>query len=101
MQKYTLIVSFLLITQLGFSQVQVADSTNTEVKKEKKIDFTVMPFINYNRNLDFMFGAIPMMMYKLDKDDEISPKSISGLSAVYTTNGSYFIAFFNRFFFAK
>lgn len=102
MQKYTLIVSFFLLSQFGFSQIQVVDSTNSEeVKLEKRVDFTVMPFLSYNRNLEFMFGVIPMMMYKLDQNDDISPKSMSGVSAVYTTNGSYFVAFFNRFFFAE
>lgn len=86
-----------MIAPFGFAQKIESDTTIT--KKEKKVEFTVMPFVNYNRNLKFMIGAIPMMMYKLDKGDEVSPKSMSGLSAVYTTNGSYFVAFFNRFFF--
>ena len=42
-----------------------------------------------------------MAMYKLNKADNISPKSLSGVSGVYTTNGSYFIALFNKFYFAE
>lgn len=68
---------------------------------EKKVEFSVMPFLSYNRNLEFMFGAIPMFMYKTTKDDTISPKSISGVSAVYTTNKSYFIAAFNKWYFKE
>ncbi|WP_199287723.1 hypothetical protein [Pseudotamlana carrageenivorans] len=68
---------------------------------KKKVDFSIMPFVSYNRNLDFMIGAIPMMMYKLDGQDTISPKSLSGLSAVYTTNGSYFMALFNKWYFKE
>ncbi|MCM5663808.1 BamA/TamA family outer membrane protein [Galbibacter mesophilus] len=101
MQKYVLIVSFLLFSQFLLSQTQKNDSIDENDKKEKRVDLTVMPFLSYNRNLEFMFGAIPMAMYRLNKTDTISPKSISGLSAVYTTNSSYFIAFFNRFFFAE
>lgn len=45
-----------------------------------------------------MLGVIPMAMYKLDKNDTISPRSLSGISAVYTSNKSYFAAAFNRFY---
>ncbi|WP_274474459.1 BamA/TamA family outer membrane protein [Mangrovimonas aestuarii] len=95
----TIITSAFWILTLGFSVSSIAQHKTDsllKVKKEKKIDFTVMPFINYNRNLKFMFGAIPMVMYHPIKNDTISPKSLSGASAVYTTNSSYFIALFNK-----
>lgn len=69
--------------------------------KVKKMDFSVMPFMSYNRNLKFMIGAIPMAMYRPNPADTISPKSLSGLAAVYTTNNSYFISFFNKIYLAK
>ncbi|QLE02404.1 BamA/TamA family outer membrane protein [Galbibacter sp. BG1] len=99
MQKYILIASFLLFTQFLQSQTVQKDSVDTKSVEDKRFDLTIMPFLSYNRNLEFMFGAIPMAMYRLQKNDTISPKSISGLSAVYTTNSSYFISVFNRFFF--
>ncbi|WP_109682563.1 BamA/TamA family outer membrane protein [Xanthomarina spongicola] len=67
----------------------------------KNADFTVMPFLSYNRNLKFMIGGIPMVMYKLNKQDSISPKSLSGAAGVYTTNKSYFIGIFNKFYFIE
>ncbi len=45
-----------------------------------------------------MFGAIPMAMYRLNPLDTISPKSLTGSSLVYTTNGSYFFTLFNRWY---
>jgi outer membrane protein assembly factor BamA len=48
-----------------------------------------------------MFGAIPMMMYDVNQKDTVSPQSLSGLSAIYTTNGSYFVAIFNRWYVAQ
>ncbi|WP_051210024.1 hypothetical protein [Gelidibacter mesophilus] len=76
----------LLMGMSCFSQKskKVKDSINGA-------EFNVVPYINYNKNLDFMFGVIPMYMYPFDKEDTISPKSLSGLSAVYTTNKSYFL----------
>jgi len=100
--KKTLLLSItcFLWFSLFYPQQNPADSTASK-KHTKSIDFNVMPYLNYNRTLDFMFGAIPMMMYKLNKADTISPKSLSGISAVYTTNKSYFIASFNKWYFKE
>jgi hypothetical protein len=99
MQKFLPPIMLFLCCSCIWSQAKVADSTAKSPAKTKNIDFNVMPYINYNRTLDFMFGAIPMMMYKVNKADTISPKSLSGISAVYTTNKSYFIASFNKWYF--
>ncbi|RSK40223.1 BamA/TamA family outer membrane protein [Mangrovimonas spongiae] len=100
--KNALFVALILFSVgLSFGQSNQTDSLTTPQKKIKKVDFSVMPFVSYNRNLEFMFGAIPMMMYKLNKEDNTSPKSLTGLSAVYTTNSSYFLAFFNQFYFKE
>ncbi|WP_226335246.1 BamA/TamA family outer membrane protein [Echinicola marina] len=99
--KRILLVSSILIfsTSLLFAQGEKKDSLSTSsLKEEKSTQLKVMPFLSYNRNLKFLFGAIPMLMYKLDKQDNISPKSLSGIAGVYTTNGSHFISVFNRFF---
>ncbi|MEC3908766.1 BamA/TamA family outer membrane protein [Tamlana sp. 2201CG12-4] len=97
------IIATLFLTfcfTIGYTQ-ESKNTTQTDSVEDKKIDFKVMPFINYNRNLDFMFGAVPMVMYKLDKNDQVSPKSLSGIAAAYTTNDSHLIAFFNRWFFKE
>jgi len=95
----SLLLFFVIAVCLG--QEQSTDSTTISEKDEKKVDFQVMPYISYNRNLKFMAGAIPMIMYRIDQEDTVSPKSLSGLSAVYTTNESYFIAFFNQLYFKE
>lgn len=94
---FSLLISLALHVYAQKQEENVSADDSTALA-EKNVKLQVMPFISYNRNLEFMFGAIPMMMYKLDKKDQISPKSLSGLAAVYTTNNSYFISFFNRFF---
>lgn len=92
------ILVLLVVCSSGMVFAQQKEDTADSTQVEKKVDFNVMPFLSYNRNLEFMFGAIPMGMYRLDKNDTISPKSLSGLSAVYTTNGSYFLALFNKWY---
>jgi outer membrane protein assembly factor BamA len=88
-----ILLSFaLLLTFTQFTFSQKSDS----LPKQKKVEVSVMPYMSYNRNLDFMIGVIPMGMYRINPSDTISPKSLSGLAAVYTTNGSYFISVFNK-----
>jgi outer membrane protein assembly factor BamA len=94
MRPFLLLLFFIGLINFSFGQTK----TDSIPKKEKKIELRVMPYLSYNRNLEFMFGAIPMMMYKLNEKDTISPKSLSGMSAIYTTNKSYFLALFNRWY---
>lgn len=102
MRKLVIIAVLIMAGNFVFGQKIENDSLQTaKVKKDKRVELTLMPYISYNRNLEFMIGVIPMAMYRINKNDTISQKSTSGLSAVYTTNGSYFVAFFNRFFFAE
>ncbi len=102
-KPYNLLAILFLIftTAICYGQEQSADSATISGQDEKKVDFKVMPYVNYNRNLKFMGGIIPMIMYRIDQKDTISPKSLSGLSGVYTTNESYFIAFFNQLYFKE
>lgn len=97
MQKISLFI-VLLCCSPAWTQTKSTDSIAASKSKVKNIDFNIMPYLNYNRTLEFMFGAIPMMMYKVNKADTISPKSLSGISAVYSTNKSYFIASFNKWY---
>ena len=95
-----LLISFCFSS--AYSQKTEKNSTiQNDSLNEKKVDFNVMPFLSYNRNFQFMFGAIPMLMYKLDENDEVSAKSLSGVSAIYTTNDSYIFAFFNKWYFKE
>ncbi len=99
MKRALLLSFFTFCYTVVFCQLQT-DTASKQKVKEKNIELRVMPFLSYNRNLQFMFGAIPMMMYKLNKKDTIAPKSLSGMSAIYTTNRSYFVAFFNKWYLA-
>ncbi len=100
MKRAILLSFFTFCCAYAFCQ-KTTDSIARSKPKEKKVELRVMPYLSYNRNLQFMFGAIPMMMYKVNRKDTISPKSLSGLSAIYTTNGSYFVALFNKWYLAE
>lgn len=101
MQKISLFIVLFFCCYPAWTQTKSTDSIAASKSKAKNIDFNIMPYLNYNRTLEFMFGAIPMMMYKVNKADTISPKSLSGISAVYSTNKSYFIASFNKWYLKK
>lgn len=95
MRKLIALILPLILGTSAFAQKR-EDATQDSTVKEKKVDFSVMPFLSYNRNLKFMIGAIPMAMYRPNPKDTLSPKSLSGVAAVYTTNNSYFFSFFNK-----
>lgn len=101
MKRYLLILAFAFSITLSTAQEKTTDALNSTQVTEKKVEFTVMPYVNYNRNYKLMLGAVPMVMYKITKNDTISPKSLSGATGVYTTNKSYFVGIFNKFYFSE
>ncbi len=60
--------------------------------------FLVVPLVTNSPAMDTGFGVMPLYFFKLDKEDEVSPPSLIGLYALYTTNQSYIAAPFGRFF---
>lgn len=60
-----------------------------------------IPYLNYDRSLEFSYGLLPLAMYKLNKNDTISPSTISGGLIMGTTNGSWFGMVFSKFFFKE
>ena len=95
MRKVLFIFLFISI-QNSFAQQETDVSVENDSISEKTVEFTVMPYVSYNRNLKAMFGVIPMLMYDMNKTDTISPPSISGVAGVYTTNKSYFFTGFTK-----
>jgi outer membrane protein assembly factor BamA len=49
--------------------------------------------------MGFSFGAVPMIIYKLNKIDTISPPSLSGIIGIYSTEKTWFAMAFNKFYF--
>jgi hypothetical protein len=72
MRHFLLLLFFAAFVSPSSGQ-KITDSVPKKTK-EKKTELRVMPYLSYNRNLDFMFGAIPMMMYKVKEADTVSPK---------------------------
>ncbi len=100
--KCTVLSLSIILTGTAIGQELTIDTLNqVKTEEEKPVNFKVMPFLSYNRNLEFMFGLIPMAMYSINPEDKVSPKSLSGVAGIYTTNGSYFITFFNRIYFKE
>lgn len=60
-----------------------------------------VPYLNYDRSLGFMFGAVPMVMFNPVKKDTVSPSSLLGGVGMYTTNKTWFAMGFGIFHFGK
>jgi len=106
MLKHCLIFLFLFISNLINAQdISMGGSKGGKAggndSLDKNFTFLPLPYINYNRSTGFSIGAIPMAMYKLNREDTISPASISGLVGVYTTNKTWFAMFFQQLYFKE
>ena len=51
----------------------------------KKLKVSAFPYLNYDRTQEFMYGAVVMGMFKFNKEDTISPKSMVGMLGIVTT----------------
>lgn len=65
------------------------------------IKFMPIPYLNYDRALGFMFGAVPMVMINPIKKDTISPSSLVGGVGMYATNKTWFTMGFGMFHFGE
>lgn len=96
------ILPFMLLLTLAPVLAQEAELHNVEeIKKDKSLSFAPIPYVNYSRTGGFGFGAVPMLMYPVNKNDTLSPDSLSGLVGFYTTEGNYAAIFFQRFYLAE
>ncbi len=96
---YFLILSIDVISIPAFSQIP--SNNGGKERSDKNFRFMPVPYINYDRTLGFSGGLLPMAMYNLNKKDTISPSSLSGGFGMYTSNKSWFIMQFNKFYFKE
>ena len=88
--NYTFLIVLCLSSSIAFSQ--------KKDKAAKKVNFTAVPVVNYSNATGFSLGAMGQFFYKVNKKDSISPVSSSGVFGMYTTNGTWFGALFQRFY---
>lgn len=89
--------SFIVLFSLIILSLQL-QSQEKKKKEEKNFKFKPVPYLNYNRTGGFEIGAVPMAMYKVNKNDTISPESLTGLVGMYSTRGNWVAMFFQRFY---
>lgn len=87
--------SIFLCVYTSFSQDSI--SIDSAFDKNSKT-FVAVPLITNNPVMGTGFGGLGMYFFKLKKDDEESPPSLISLYGIYSTNNSYIIAPFGRFF---
>ncbi|MDC3388654.1 outer membrane protein assembly factor [Flavobacteriaceae bacterium] len=85
------VILIISCNQAAFCQEKIEKK-----KEEKNFNFVPVPYVSYNRTYELMFGGVPMIMYNVSKKDTISPQSLSGAMGVYTTNETWFSAFFTK-----
>ena len=97
-----LLIVAITVSSFSYAQELTNDSiatADTTAEKEKKVDFKLVPYLNYDRSLGLSGGIVPMIMYKMNKNDTISPASMTGALGFYTTNNTWFTVLFSKMYF--
>jgi outer membrane protein assembly factor BamA len=63
---------------------------------EGRYKIVPIPYVNYNRSIGGTVGALPLVMFNPVSSDTVSPSSIGGALAMYSTNKTWFVVGFAR-----
>ena len=88
-------ICFLLISATGLSQGFGGGGSS---RIEGKYKFMPIPYVNYDRAMGFTVGAVPMLMFNPVEKDTISPSSLIGGVATYSTSKTWFVMGFGMFY---
>jgi outer membrane protein assembly factor BamA len=93
-----IIVLLFLIILLAFSSAVYSQVGEGGVRGRIEGDFKFIPipYLNYNRSIEFTFGALPLAMFNPVGKDTLSPSSLAGLLGIYSTNKTWFFMGFTK-----
>jgi len=99
-KTYFLLILLLWAALISTSHAQESSTDSVGSKKnDKKISFAPVPYISYDRSIDFTFGAIPMVIFSINQKDTISPKSLVGVMVIYSTSKTWVGMIFSKMYF--
>lgn len=93
--RQLILLIFLILLSSNTLLGQKVSKNNTG-RIEGNFKFLPIPYINYNRSIEFQLGALPMAQFNLSQKDTLSPSSMAGLFGMYSTNKSYFFMAFAK-----
>ena len=100
---HQILVAILLcgVFVFGGQGAEAAPNVDLGVNRHKDTVFKFMPIpmVSYNRSLGGIFGLVPLAMYPLNKQDTVSPASMTGGFGMYTTNESWAAMAFGMWYF--
>ncbi|WP_369048749.1 BamA/TamA family outer membrane protein [Tenacibaculum sp. UWU-22] len=86
--KKIVLITIAILSLLSVSAQQKKKNMKN-MAKEKKVYFMPIPFVMSNPTYGTSFGAMGAFMYKLNKEDLVSPMSKSSFMGMYGINKSY------------
>lgn len=82
--------------------ISVKDSVEVEPQKErKKVEIVPFPYINYSNTLGFAYGLGGLVTFKMNQEDQISPRSTVGATYMRTTNKTWMTVIFAQLYFKE
>jgi outer membrane protein assembly factor BamA len=85
----------------AYAQLGGAGGGGRASRIEGDFKFLPLPYVNYDRSIGLQGGGLPMAMFNAVSQDTVSPSSIAGLFGMYTTNKTWFVMGFGRFYLAQ
>jgi hypothetical protein len=90
--------SFLFFLLLLYLSIPVHGQGGNKKRIEEKAKFLPIPYLNYDRSMGFMVGAVPLVMFNPSEKDTLSPSSLVGGLGMYSTNKTWFGMGFGMFY---
>jgi outer membrane protein assembly factor BamA len=91
------LAAFVLAVPTGISaQGGVGGGIGENGRIEGRYKIVPIPYANYNRSIGATFGALPLVMFNPVSRDTVSPSSLGGALAMYSTNKTWFVVGFAR-----
>ena len=94
-------ILLLFLISLLFLRSNAQDKEVDSLFDESSRTFLPIPLIINNPTLETGFGGVGMYFFKFDKEDKISPPSLTTLFGLYSTNKSYVLLSSSRFYWNK
>ncbi|MGD8699991.1 MAG: BamA/TamA family outer membrane protein [Gemmatimonadales bacterium] len=90
------VVVILSFPVQGRAQGSVGGGPGERGRIEGRYKIIPIPYVSYNRSIGGTFGALPLVMFNPVARDTVSPSSIAGALAMYSTNKTWFVVGFAR-----
>lgn len=83
------LIALVLFANMAFAQFNLGGGFGKPDTSNKALKLAAFPYVNYDRTQELMYGAVGMGMFRFNREDTLSPKSMAGIMAIGTTTQTW------------